>query len=93
MSLGFGIISFLLETRFLMTFNTSEVWIKNGREKAFKFLILQFPFILINIITNWKECSAIIKHAVMFDRMGWGVDKLYPHFVVDNPGGSTPLMI
>lgn len=49
------------------------------------------PFILIYIITNWIECSAFIKHAVMFDRMV--LIKLYPHFVVDNPGGSTPLMI
>jgi len=25
----------------------------------------------------------------MFERMGWGVDRLCPPFVVDNPKGNT----
>lgn len=31
----------------------------------------------------------IVQYAVMFERMGWAVDRLCPSFVVDNPKGNT----
>ena len=42
-------------------------------------------------IREYAQRPFFVNHAVMYDWMGWGVDRLCPSFAVDTTDGTTPL--
>ena len=45
----------------------------------------------IKRIREYAQRPFFVNHAVMYDWMGWGVDRLCPPFAVDTTDGTTPL--